>query len=92
MSSGNAQAGKEFCAHRAKYFRTAVAWTWLVEADTMSDPAMFEHNNLVGERDGLIDVVGNKQDSKTVLPPDIQDQILHFQTGQCVKRRKWLVE
>src|SRR5262249_14083012 len=49
------------------------------------------HDRTVGEIDGLVDVVGDKQCGLAFLLPNLEQELLHDRPGQRVKRAERLI-
>src|SRR5260370_469123 len=46
----------------------------------------------VAEDDGLVDVVGNKEDGAAIVLPDIEQPSLHHRAGQCIERAERFIQ
>ena len=53
---------------------------------------LVEHQHAVGERQGLVDVVGHQQDAGAVALPEVEHQAVHRDAGQRVEGAERLVE
>ena len=51
-----------------------------------------DHDDAVGERDRLGDVVGDQDRGEALVEPDALQQLLHLDAGQRVERAERLVE
>ena len=58
----------------------------------VGDAALVEDEHAVGEREGLVDVVGDEQDRGLVPPPELDHEVVHLDAGQRVQRAERLVE
>ena len=58
----------------------------------VADPAVAHDQDAVGERDRLVDVVGDEQHRGMVLPAQLADQVVHPDPGDRVQRGERLVE
>jgi len=53
---------------------------------------LVEHQDAIGQRYGLIDIVGDQQHRRLMARAELADQALHLQPGECVERSERLVE
>ncbi len=56
------------------------------------DAALLQHEDPIGERDGLVHIVGHEQHGRIVGAPQLQHQFVHLDAGQGVERRKGLIQ
>ena len=79
-------------AGSAKRGRAASAWVGQVDGDVERDAAVGEDDDPVGERDRLVDVVGDEHDGRAVPLVQLLQQPVHADAGQGVEGAERLVE
>src|SRR5882757_528504 len=86
---GGRRDDAEFCEQlRAHYWGGPVALGAVLERN----PAIAHHQDSVGERDRLVDVVRYQQDTGPVGRHQFTDERVHADAGQRIQRGKGLVE
>jgi hypothetical protein len=65
---------------------------WQVDLPGVRDPALVHQDHAVGERECLVDVVGDQQHRHPVAPPELDDELVHVDAGQRVESAEGLVE
>ncbi len=64
-----------------------------IDVDDLPNTArrLRHHDDLVGQEDGFVDRMGDKQHCLAVTLPDVQEIVLEARPGVSVKRAEWLV-
>ncbi len=64
-----------------------------VQAQVFDDPprTRTHHQQAVSKEQRFVDVMGHEHHGGTNLCPNLQQQLLHVQTGQCIERAKRLI-
>ena len=88
-SDGRGRNDAKFCEQfRPQYWGGAVAFG----AVLVGNPSLAHHQDAVGERDRLVDVVRDQQDTGPMGRHQFTDQRVHADAGQRIQRRKRFVE
>ena len=77
---------------RRQLRRAALPWTGNIDAEIVSNAAVFDDQHAVGQRHGLGDVMGHQDRGKALIMPDTFEQPLHRDPRQRIERAERLVE
>ncbi len=77
---------------RGKLGRTAMARPSEIDVYIVSDAAVLDDEDAVGQRDRFRHVVGDQDGGEPLVPPNALQQALHRNPRQCIERAKRLVE
>ena len=83
---------KDFAFKRGEFGRAAPTWTRKTNVKIERDPALIDHQQPIGQRQCLGDIVGDEDRREILIAPDLAEQALHGNSGQRVQRAKWLIE
>ena len=65
-----------------------------VRIDDIGDAAgmRLQHDDLLGEIERFLDIMGYEEDGEPGLADDLQEEILHLPAGLIIERAEWLIE
>src|ERR1700722_11278653 len=86
--------------HAAKYafFKCGEAdaasgpWSWDVYDFVQRDASSFNQDNAVRQTYSLGNVMGHEHAGKPAAQPNVFDQLLHFDAGECVQRSQRFIQ
>src|SRR5438874_8158797 len=81
----DAEFGEQFCA---QYWGGAVTLGAMLEGN----PAFSHHQDAIGQRDGLVNVVRDQQDTGPVGLDQFTDECVHADAGQRIERGKGFIK